>query len=63
MQTLKDVFKREAERNHLKNGAICIAIVIVVIFLAFGVGGLRFSFEQSPGAPSATHIPDGQGND
>ena len=58
MQTLKDVFKRENERAHLKNGAICISIVIIVVLLAFGLKGMHFAFQQSPATTPATVITD-----
>ena len=58
MQTLKDVFKRESERTHLKNGAICIAIVILVVVLAFGFKGMHFAFQQSPASTPATVTTD-----
>lgn len=58
MQTLKDVFKRENERAHLKNGAICISIVILVVLLAFGLKGIHFALQQSPETPPTSVITD-----
>ncbi|MGA1198162.1 MAG: hypothetical protein ACO36I_16880 [Candidatus Latescibacterota bacterium] len=62
MQTLKDVLKRENERVHLKNGAICISIVIIVVLLAFGLKGMHFAFQQSPPTTPTSVITDGENN-
>jgi hypothetical protein len=62
MQTLKDVLKRENERVHLKNGAICISIVIIVVLLAFGLKGMHFAFQQSPPKTPTSVITDGENN-
>ncbi|MBT3604308.1 MAG: hypothetical protein HOE48_17500 [Candidatus Latescibacteria bacterium] len=61
MQTLKDVIKREDERVNLKNGAICISIVVIIVFMAFGLRGMHFAFEQSPATtPVTTVTADGE---
>jgi len=62
MQTLKDVFKREDERVNLKNGAIVISIVIIVVLLAFGLKGMHFAFQQSPTTTSTPVITNSENN-
>ena len=51
MQTLKDVFKREDERLNLVNVSLCVAIVVAVVVLLFGIGELNFAFMGSTADP------------
>ena len=60
MQTLKDIFKREDERLNLKNGAICISIVVLIVLLAFGFKGLNFALQQSPTTTPTAITADGE---
>jgi len=60
MQTLKEVFSREEERIHIRNGALCISIVVLVVLLAFGLRGLHFALHQSPPVASITLTTDGE---
>mgnify|MGYP006919315492 CR=1 FL=1 len=48
MQMLKEVFQREDERFNLKNGAICISIVVLIVFLAFALEACTFPFNNPP---------------
>lgn len=60
MQTLKDVFQREDERVNLKNMAICTTVVILVVFLAFGLRGMHFVFQQSPTSTPTSIVVDSE---
>ena len=48
MQTLKDVFRREDERLNLVNMSLCIAIVVLLVVMAFGIREMRFAVQKSP---------------
>lgn len=56
MQTLKDVFKREDERMNVRNVALCVSIVVFIVFLAFGLRGMHFAFQQSPITTTPTAV-------
>ena len=62
MQTLKDIFKREDERVNIRNMALCISIVVLVVFLAFGLKGMHFVFQQSPATTPTAVTADGETN-
>ena len=48
MQTLKDVFRREDERLNLVNMGLCIALVVLLVVVAFGMREMRFAVQKSP---------------
>jgi hypothetical protein len=58
MQMLKEVFQREDERFNLKNGAICISIVVLIVFLAFAFRGVHVSLQQSPPSTQVSPTAD-----
>lgn len=60
MQTLKDVLSRENERIHIRNGAVCISIVVLVVLLAFGLQGIHFALQEAPPMTSMTLSSDGE---
>ena len=59
MQTLKDIFMREDERLHLRNGAIVISIVIVFVIVAITLSQMRFG---TPDTISDENVPTMQQN-
>ena len=57
MQTLREVFWREDERLNLVNTAICIALVVLLVVVVFGLGELRLAVQNNPSekpVPTAT---------
>ena len=64
MQTLKDVFRREDERLNLVNMGICIALVVLLVVVVFGIREMRFAVQQSPveqAAPVPTEATTDEG--
>ena len=49
MQTFKEVFRREEERQNLKNVVVCLMTVFVLITGAFALMGAKFMFESGKG--------------
>lgn len=47
MQTFKEVFRREEERQNLKHIGFCFLVVIVLVVGSFGLASLQFVFEKS----------------
>jgi Tfp pilus assembly protein PilX len=47
MQTWKEVFSREEERQNLKNIGFCLLVVLTLVVGAFALTSLQIFFEQS----------------
>ena len=45
MQTFKEVFRREEERQNLKNIGLCMLMVLVLVVVSFTMVSLEFVFE------------------
>lgn len=47
MQTWKEIFSREEERQNLKNIGFCLLIVVALVVGAFALTSLQIFLEQS----------------
>lgn len=47
MQTWKEVFRREEERQNLKNIGFCLAVVVTLVVGSFVLTSLQVIFEQT----------------
>ena len=48
MQTLKEILDRQEERLNLRNVGFCVAVVLVLLAIIFGVAQLTFLFHGTP---------------
>ena len=56
MQTWKDVFRRQEERQNLKNIGICFLVIVTLVTGSFALTGLRDIFQASHNEPSEWEI-------
>ena len=62
MSTLKAVLGREAERSNLRNVGLCVAAVICVVVIAFGLVHLKPMVHATVAGVSADVATVGPGN-
>ncbi len=43
MQTFKEVLGRREERQNLRSMGLCVLLVLALVFVSYGIVGLRFS--------------------